>query len=91
MATIDIDAECLAECLPMLAQACRIVGSEAGPEGIVRLRIANEGLNARHVEATVTRVQSPTATTITIRLNPSRPREPAEPEVVAPRPEGPTE
>ena len=69
MTTIDIDAECLAECLPMLSQACRIVGSEAGPEGIVRLRVENEGLTADHIEATVTRLQGPTATTVTIRLN----------------------
>lgn len=42
---------------------------EAGPEGIVRLRVENEGLTADHIEATVTRLQGPTATTVTIRLN----------------------
>lgn len=66
--TIDIAAEVLMDCLPMLQSVSRIVGSKAGPAGCVRLVLdsAPEG----HNEAIVTRVTGERIRTITVEFRP---------------------
>lgn len=55
MSTIDVACSALSGVLPMLQQSCRILTSDIGGEGFVRLVIAGEAVPKGHVRAEISK------------------------------------
>lgn len=74
MNTIDIAPECLADMLPLLAVACRVVGSAEAPPGGVRLVIEIPGHRTPgHLVPFTDKTVEGLTTTVTVTFEPETP------------------